>query len=149
MRQSFSRELTLPGDPPATWALVEDVPEVLSWFSIVGNVASGREPGRYGAELRDRMGPFRLKADLEIAVERDPDERRIRASARGQDRQIGSRINVDVVLGVDAAPEGSTVHIEGTYEVTGRPATLGAGSIRKKADTILAEFFETASARLA
>lgn len=37
----------------------------------------------------------------------------------------------------------------GTYEVTGRVATLGAGAIRKKGDRVLEGFFENAERELA
>jgi hypothetical protein len=38
--------------------------------------------------------------------------------------------------------------VSGSYEVTGRPATLGAGAIRKKAGRIIEEFFGSAERAL-
>jgi hypothetical protein len=56
---------------------------------------------------------------------------------------VKSRITVDAeVVLAKALAAGCTVGVDGKYEVTGRVATLGAGSIRKKAGLILDEFFD-------
>lgn len=149
MQQSFSREIALSGTTERAWDLVQDVAGVLRWFSIVEAVREVEPPSRYDATLVDRLGPFKLRAQLQIDVERDADARTIRARASGRDRQIGSRISVDVALSVEPAPDGSLVRVSGDYEVTGRPATLGAASIRKKADGVLDEFAATAARTLA
>ena len=105
-------------------------------------------PDRYRVVLADRLGPFKLRADIEVGVTERVEPRSIRAHGDGEDRQIGSRLIVDVALEVAALPEGSQLDVSGSYEVTGRPAALGAGSIRKKAATILAQFFAAADASL-
>jgi carbon monoxide dehydrogenase subunit G len=104
---------------------------------------------RYTAVLQDKLGPFRLRADLRIEVlERSPG-RSIRARAEGEDRQIGSRLIIEVALALTEDAGASVLMVDGSYEVTGRPATLGAGSIRKKAGKVLAEFFASAERALA
>jgi uncharacterized protein len=141
MRQEFNERVEVASAPGEAWRTVGDIPTVLSWISIVGEVRELEPERRYAAVLVDRLGPFKLRADLDIDVlEREPGVR-VRARADGEDRQIGSRLIVDVELAVRAADGGTEVDVSGAYEVTGRPATLGAGSIRKKASRILDEFF--------
>jgi carbon monoxide dehydrogenase subunit G len=141
MRQEFSELVIVEGTPEAAWAVVGDITTVLSWISIVGE-AQCVEPGRrYRAVLQDRLGPFKLRADLAIDVVADASARRIVARAEGEDRQIGSRLTVDVQLEVADGDGGTAIAVTGAYEVTGRPASLGAGSIRKKASKVLDEFF--------
>ena len=141
MRQEFSELVIVEGTPEAAWAVVGDITTVLSWISIVGE-ADCVEPGRrYGAVLEDRLGPFKLRADLAIDVAAEASARRIVARAEGEDRQIGSRLTVDVELEVGERDGGTAIAVTGAYEVTGRPASLGAGSIRKKASKVLDEFF--------
>ena len=70
------------------------------------------------------------------------------ARAQGEDRQIGSRLIIDVRLELQEQGASSVLDVSGSYEVTGRPAALGASSIRKKASTILAEFFASAEREL-
>jgi carbon monoxide dehydrogenase subunit G len=149
LRQEFHERVRLAGDRDTVWRIVSDIPSVLSWISIVGS-AEEVEPGaRYRALLEDRMGPFRLRADLDIAVDERAEGERIRAHADGEDRQIGSRLIVDVTLALSDDGDGTAVDVSGAYEVTGRPATLGASSIRKKASKVLAEFFGSAERALA
>jgi carbon monoxide dehydrogenase subunit G len=148
MRQDFHEIVRLPSDREAVWRTVSDLPSVLSWISIVGAAEEIEPERRYRALLEDRLGPFKLRADLDIHVEEREHGRLVRAHGDGEDRQIGSRLVVDVTLAL--ADEGATtlVEVSGAYEVTGRPATLGAGAIRKKASRILAEFFASAEAAL-
>jgi carbon monoxide dehydrogenase subunit G len=149
MRQEFSEVVVVHEGPEAAWAAVGDITTVLGWISIVGE-AECVEPGRrYRAVLEDRLGPFKLRADLAIEVVADASARRIVARADGEDRQIGSRLTVDVALEVGGADGGTAIAVTGAYEVTGRPASLGAGSIRKKASKVLGEFFARVGGELA
>jgi carbon monoxide dehydrogenase subunit G len=147
MRQEFHETLTVAQPPEAVWAVVSRIPTVLSWISIVEQVEE-IAPDRYRVVLADRLGPFKLRADLEVGVTERVEPRSIRAHGDGEDRQIGSRLIVDVALELAELAEGTQLDVSGSYEVTGRPAALGAGSIRKKAATILAQFFAAADASL-
>lgn len=150
MRQEFRERVRLAGDREAVWETVGDVPTVLSWISIVGAAEEVEPDSRYRAVLEDRLGPFRLRADLDVHVLTREAGHRISARGDGEDRQIGSRLIVEVELVLEEEPEGGTaVDVHGSYEVTGRPASLGASSIRKKAAKVLAEFFESAERALA
>jgi carbon monoxide dehydrogenase subunit G len=149
VRQEFQETVRLASGREPVWATVSDIPTVLSWISIVGQ-AEEVEPGkRYRALLEDRMGPFKLRADLDIEVGERIAGELIRARGDGEDRQIGSRLIIDVTLALSEDGDGTAVDVRGAYEVTGRPASLGASSIRKKASKVLAEFFGSAERALA
>jgi carbon monoxide dehydrogenase subunit G len=144
MKQDFHETLRLQASPDAVWRTVSDIPTVLSWISIVGSVQEVEPGERYAVVLEDRLGPFKLRADLDVAVGERVEGRSIRAEGDGEDRQAGSRLIVKVVLDLAEREDGTELDVSGTYEVTGRPAALGAGSIRKKAAKILSEFFASA-----
>jgi uncharacterized protein len=148
VRQEFGQRVRLAGGREAVWETVGDVPTVLSWISIVGAAEEIESGKRYRAVLEDRLGPFRLRADLDIEVTEREHARRIRARGEGEDRQISSRLIVEVELVLEEEAGGTVVDVHGSYEVTGRPAALGASSIRKKAAKILAEFFGSAERAL-
>ena len=98
--------------------------------------------------LADKLGPFKLRADLNVVVlEREPG-RAIRARGDGEDRQIGSRLIIEVALALEERDASTRLDVSGSYEVTGRPASLGAGAIKKKAANILTEFFASAERSL-
>lgn len=146
---AFRRELAVASDPGRCWQVLTDVPRLVSWVSIVEDATEIAALAQYRAVLADRIGPFSLRADLAIDVSDVDEPRRIRVRAQGEDRQVGSRIRVDATLRLsETSRNGTTISVDGMYEVTGRVATMGAGMITKKADTILAEFFSNAAAEL-
>jgi carbon monoxide dehydrogenase subunit G len=148
VRQEFQETVRLAAGRDVVWSAVGDIPSVLSWISIVDSVEEIDPDRRYGAVLQDRLGPFKLRADLDITVDERDEGRLVRARAAGEDRQIGSRLVIGVTMALAEEDGGTTVDVSGSYEVTGRPATLGAGSIRKKAGRILEEFFASAERSL-
>jgi carbon monoxide dehydrogenase subunit G len=149
MQQDFHETIQLTARPDAVWAVVSDIPTVLSWISIVEAVEEVEPGERFGVVLADKLGPFKLRADLNVVVgEREPGTS-IRARGDGEDRQIGSRLIIEVALALEEREGSTQLDVSGSYEVTGRPASLGAGAIRKKAANILAEFFASARRSLA
>jgi carbon monoxide dehydrogenase subunit G len=145
--QEFAKTIRLDTNPDAVWDAVLDVHRVASWLSIVREVRDVDPPRQYAALLEDRLGPFAMRADLELTVE-IRDGRRLHVSAAGEDRQVASRIAATIELAVEPDGGGTKLAVTGRYEVTGKVATLGAGAIRKKGDKILQEFFDNASKEL-
>jgi len=144
--QDFAKTIRLDAAPDAVWDAVNDVRRVASWVSIVREVRDVDPPRRYAALLEDRLGPFAMRADLDLTVERDG--RQMRVTASGEDRQVASRISGTIELAVEPDGTGTSLGVTGKYEVTGKVATLGAGAIRKKGDKILQEFFDSAAKEL-
>jgi carbon monoxide dehydrogenase subunit G len=149
VRQEFSRSIEVRAPRQQAWATVVDVRQVAGWISIVGGVEELAPLDRYRAVLEDRIGPFRLRADLEIEVLEVDEGNSLKARASGEDRQVGSRIAVEADLRLLDNATGTQIAVSGAYEVTGRVASLGAGSIRKKGDTVLDEFLAHAQEALA
>lgn len=146
--QDFAREFVVPATPEATWSVVTDVDRLVGWISVLEQAETLEELARYQATLNDRIGMFALRADLDIVVKEKELARRIVAHAQGEDRQIGSEIRVQLELRLEPQDGGTQLAIAGTYEVTGRVATLGSSTIRRKADKILEEFFSNLSEEL-
>ena len=140
-REDFQRELTLAAPPEELWSTITDVPKLVGWISSVEDAKEIEPLQRYSAVLMDRMGMFSLRADLDIRVVDYDEPTHVQATAEGEDRQMGSRITVEVDLRMSSQGDGTTLAVAGTYEVTGRVATLGGSTIRRKADKILEEFF--------
>ena len=146
MLQDFAKTIRLGAGPDVVWDAVNDVRRLASWVSIAREVRDVDPPRRYAALLEDRLGPFAMRADLDITVERDG--RKMRVAASGEDRQVASRISATIELAVEPDGTGTSLAVTGRYEVTGKVATLGAGAIRKKGDKILQEFFDSAAKEL-
>lgn len=146
--ESFERELVVSAPPGRIWETVTDVNRVASWVSVVGAVSEIEHLARYSAVLTDRLGPFALKADLDVEVTELDEGRSISFRAEGEDRQVSSRIQVAASMRIDPTDTGTTVAVSGTYEIGGRVAALGASTVRSKAAKILDEFFSAAEREL-
>lgn len=149
--ETFARELRVPRTPDAVWSVMTDVDRLVSWVSILEEAHTEEELAQYCATLQDRLGMFSLRADLGITVDAYEQPRWLRASAEGEDRQVASRITVGLELELVELDggTGTRLHVSGNYEVTGRVATLGASTIRRKADKVLEEFFSNLAGELA
>jgi carbon monoxide dehydrogenase subunit G len=136
----FTRTVTVPASPEAAWSTVTDVDRVAGWVTVVGSVDEIEPLSRYSAVLADRLGPFKLSADLDVSVIDMEAPRSIAFLADGEDRQVASRIKIEAALTISPLTAGCQIDVTGRYEVTGRVANLGASMIRAKGEKILDEF---------
>ncbi len=141
---TFERAIRVAASPEACWSVLIDVDTVAGWVSVVHAVQEIEHLATYSAVLADRFGMFNLKADLAVKVVGVEEGRRVRFRAEGKDRQVNTHINVEAELRLEPTDDGTVIAVEGRYNVLGTVATMGAGTIKKKADTILEEFFTAA-----
>lgn len=145
---SFSREIALQADRTKVWETITDVPRLVEWVSILHDAEEIERLSSYKALLQDKLGPFKLKAALDIQVPSVDEGREIVVKAAGEDRQVSSRISVQATVVLEETPEGSVLKVDGTYEVAGKVATMGSSMIKNKAEKILNEFFGRLSKEL-
>ena len=156
MREQLDRAFVVEAARDEVWPRLLDVQSVASWLPImhsVTEVSSGRsgiDGSSFQAAFEDRVGPFSLRADLRIEVAEVRELEEVSIRARGEDRQIRSRITIDAAAHLaDAGPDRTRVRLSGAYEITGRVATLGAGVIRSKASKLIDTFCTNATTGLA
>jgi carbon monoxide dehydrogenase subunit G len=147
---TIERTIDVGLDPSVVWTRITDVSEVASWLPIIEEVTERERLALYDAVLHDRVGPFRLRADLTIKVTEAVEPTQISVEAAGEDRQVRSHIGIHATLALGPAPSGggTRLHLLGNYEVTGRVATLGASTIDSKARKLADEFCARAESRL-
>jgi carbon monoxide dehydrogenase subunit G len=148
-RSEFHRELSVSSSPEQTWAALTNVPLLVAWVSAVEDAIEIEPLAKYTAVLMDRLGPFKLRADLDIVLTDVVVGKSLVVKASGEDRQVGSRLSVEVSLSIEPLkPRGNLVSVRGAYEVTGKVAGMGSGSINKKGEKIMDEFFAAAGSAL-
>ncbi len=140
----FSRSLEVQSSPTECWDVITDAQQVADWVSVVSEVVEIEPLETYSAVLEDHFGPFKLHADIKVRVTELVDQRSIRFEGRGQDRTVGTTIGVDARMELEPLGSGTIIRVDGTYQVLGSVATMGGSTIRKKADTIIEEFFAAA-----
>ncbi|MYB03551.1 MAG: hypothetical protein F4011_07700 [Acidimicrobiaceae bacterium] len=156
MREAVDREFVVEAARDEVWPRLLDVQAVASWLPIMHSVnevssgVTGIDGSSFRAAFEDKVGPFTLRADLHIEVAGVRASEEVAIRARGEDRQIRSRIMIDAAARLsDAGPGQTRVRLSGSYEITGRVATLGAGVIRSKATKLIDTFCTNAATGLA
>jgi len=86
---NFSRELTVTASPEQTWTVLTDVDRLAGWVGIVQDVVELSRLDKYSAVLMDRVGPFKLRANLQINVNEVRDGEEVEVEAAGRDRRLG------------------------------------------------------------
>ncbi len=157
MRESIERQFVVPSQRLQVWLQLMNVETVVSWLPLLRSVQQSspatRGTGIAGASFvgvfEDRVGPFVMRADLRIDVASVAELEEVSIRARGEDRRMRSRIKIDAVAQLsDVGPDQTRVRLSGTFEITGRVATLGAGVIRSKATKVINEFCTNAQSAL-
>ncbi|MGK0331642.1 MAG: carbon monoxide dehydrogenase subunit G [Minisyncoccia bacterium] len=139
--QTLERELIVNAVPEEVWGNLTDVARAAAWLPFLHTISEREQLALYDAVLEDKVGRFALRADLLITVVDLKEFHFIVVKASGEDRQVRSRITIDAAIHLHDKGDGTTrARIIGTYEVTGKVATLGAGLIRSKARKMVDEF---------
>jgi uncharacterized protein len=143
--ERFTRTLDVRTSADQVWAMLTDVKELATWVGIIHSATELERLKSYTAILEDRVGPFQLRADLAISVTVLDEGSALHVEASGQDRTVNSKISILGDLRIAELPSGgSRLTVDGSYQVTGRVATMGAGIMRRKGDLAVDQFFSSA-----
>jgi uncharacterized protein len=144
----FEESISVQSPPTACWDLLLDVARVASWVTVVESVTERESLKSYDVILKDKFGPFRLLADMAVEVTDVNDGTSISLKGSGKDRQISTTLIVDATLVLRPEGEGTTLTVKGSYGVFGSVASMGAGTVKKKASAIVDQFFSAARTEL-
>lgn len=137
----FAVEMTLPSPPARVWDVLTDFRRAAACVPGCEEIEEVGRLQRYRAVMRQRVGPFRLEAPVEIVVEEARAPSVVRARASGRDRLTGTSVSAGVVITLAAAAGGgSALSLALDVQVTGRLATLGYPVIRQRTRDLVDEF---------
>ena len=145
---TFTQACVIPVERERLWDFLMDVPRV-------GRCVPGAEAieavdgSAYKGGLRVHIGPIRLSLEGTITMEeRDQTAWRARMRAEANDRRLGGGIRARLSLTLAPAERGTRVQIDTDLTVLGKIGEFGQPVIKKKADTLLAEFARNLHAAL-
>ncbi len=131
-----------------TWRAIKDP-------QVVGSCLPGCEeieavsPKLYRARIGVKLGPISAKFAAEVEVLEEKPPVRVVSVTRGEEGGRASHIRSENVLTLEPADDGGTrVSYEADMTVTGRLAKFGFGVMKKKAQSLAAEFAGNLEARL-
>ncbi len=137
----FAVQMALPSPPARVWEVLTDFRRAAACVPGCEDVEELSPLERYRAVMRQRVGPFRLEAPVEIVVEDVRPPSAVRARATGRDRITATAINAGLVITLAPAAGGGTeLSLAMDVQVSGRLASLGFPVIRQRTRDIVDEF---------
>ena len=146
---TFTQECVIPVDRERLWEFLMEVPKVSGCAPGVERIEAADGAG-YTGTLRVQIGPIRLALQGKLTIEeQDRSAWRARMRAEANDRRVGGGIRARMSLTLATGEGGTRLSIENDLAVLGKIGEFGQPIIKKKADTLLAEFARNLRAALA
>lgn len=148
MRGSFERSAQTEASATDAWTALHDVAQLASYSSHLGPVTTVEPDRLWKVSLQDRIGPLKLSAPMDVEVVEETAMVAISIRASGQDRGPGTRLAVQASVRLEETDGDTKLTLEGTYDLRGRAATLGAAVARRQAEKMIDEFWANLAADL-
>jgi carbon monoxide dehydrogenase subunit G len=140
----------VPAAPHVVWRLLSD-PRAVAECVPGATLGDEREDGSFDGTLVVKFGPARVTFRAGVALELDAAAMAGHVTAKGKDKQGGTRVHAEMNFRVakrDDAP-GSVILIESQVEVFGRLASVVEGGAKFVVKRMTGEFSERLAARCA
>ncbi|OXM44863.1 SRPBCC family protein [Amycolatopsis alba] len=135
----LENELSVPADPGAVFALINDVERVAG--CLPGATLDGKEDDAYLGRVKVKVGPITAAyAGTVRFTEVTAAERRLRLLARGADSHGNGDAEAEVTLTVREAPGGATIELRTDLSIRGKLAQFGKGAIGAVSTRLLDQF---------
>lgn len=139
--------LKLAAPPEQCWAFLRNTQQFAALIPGVESVtpapANEKSTERYSAQILEKVGPFRLRIKIEVAVVEAQVPSRLRAELSGCDSGGGNRVSGTLLAELKPVDSSSTLlTFDSSVEVLGKLASLGAVPIRRRAKELFANFAE-------
>jgi carbon monoxide dehydrogenase subunit G len=145
----FDEELRVPVSVPEAWDFLwqtERVAACLPGCTGVQEVEAGKT---YRAQFEDRIGPYKVRFEMDVIVEDAKPQEWIRVRATGRDKALGaSQTAVMQVALREVGPRDTLLDVDADVEVLGKVAALGQFAIKRKAKDIVNQFARNLQAEL-
>ena len=139
----------IPVERERLWDFMMEVPKVARCVPGVDTVEAV-DAGAYRGSLKVQVGPIRLALEGIITVEeRDRNAWKARMRAEANDRRLGGGIRARLGLTLAPGEGGTRLTIDTDLAILGKIGEFGQPIIKRKADTLLAEFARNLRSALA
>jgi carbon monoxide dehydrogenase subunit G len=145
---NFEQRATIPAPREKLWDFLLNVPEVATCVPGVESVTPD-EDGRYTGRMKVRVGPISLTLQGVMSIV-EQDKENWRAALRGEasDRRVGGGLNATAHMTlVELGPSETEMQINADARLLGRLGEFGQPVIKKKADSMMAEFTQNVAKR--
>lgn len=133
---------------PAVWAAIRD-PGVMARCIPGCEMAEQIDDSSYRAVVGVKFGPISARFNLVVEIEEEIAPESVRSRTRGEEGTRASVLSSDNLLTLSEPEPGRTEVVwSADVNLSGRLGKYGLGLMRKKAESLSAEFVRAFSARL-
>jgi carbon monoxide dehydrogenase subunit G len=144
----FEEEFTVNASTAAVWDFLLDPQRVAPCLPGCERLEV-EDATTYRIRLTVKVGILSTTQDLRVTITEAERPRRLVSLGRGEDRKLGSQVEVRNTLDLDAAPDGATrVRYRTEARVLGRLGSIGDAVMKVKARQLAAEFAANVRAAL-
>ena len=145
---TFEEEFVVNAQQERVWAFLLDPAQVSPCMPGCENVEM-EDDVTYSVRMTVKVGFLRTTQKLRMTLTEIDPPRRLVAVGRGEDRRLGSNIEVQGVLELQASPEGATlVRYQSKFQVLGRLSTVGDAVMKKTAKHLTERFVSNVRAAI-
>ncbi|MCZ6614842.1 MAG: SRPBCC domain-containing protein [Chloroflexi bacterium] len=145
----FEERIEVQTGKAEVWKFLWDVERVARCMPGCQEVREVSPGQRYEVVIEERMGPFKIRFDMEVEVLERKEEELVRLRAEGSDRKLGTNSRGELEVRLEGLDSGATaLDITADIQVTGKIASLGQVAIKRKAQSVVQKFAETLAAEL-
>lgn len=146
----INERVVVPSSPQVVWDLLSD-PHAVADCVPGAALGDEHEDGSYDSTLIVKFGPTKVTFRAKVELEFDRAAMTGRVTAKGKDKQGGTRVSATMAFRVDeqADPPGSAIPIDAQVEIFGRLASLVEGGAKFVVKQMTAEFSKRLAARCA
>ena len=131
------------------WKFLWDVERVARCMPGCQEMREVSPEQQYQVVIEERMGPFKIRFEMEMEVLERKEEKLVRLRAEGSDRKLGTNSRGELEVRLEGLDSGATaLDIAADIQVTGKIASLGQVAIKRKAQGVVQRFAETLAAEL-
>lgn len=136
----LTNEIPVDASPEAVFALLNDVERIVT--CLPGAVLEGSEPDNtYLGRVKVKVGPISAGYSGKVHfVDIDHEKRQMKMHARGADTNGSGDAEAEVLLSVEAAPNGAVLRMHTDLLIRGKIAQFGKGAIVTVSNKILKQF---------
>jgi uncharacterized protein len=148
---NVTENLELAANQEDVWRLLRNTERLAALVPGVQSVQRLQSPEReaYHIHLMERVGPFKVKMQIEAGITEAIDSTLLGATVRGGDPEKKSRATGAVRVELSPSAAGTSMNFVVNMEILGKLATLGAPVMKRRVNELFSEFGRRVTAEFA
>ncbi len=144
----FEKNIEIQKSRGDVWKFLWDVDRFITCIPGCKEASTVEPRKSYKAKIIEKVGPFRVEFPMQIDVLQSEELSYIKAQASGSDNRVGSRMKVELEVGLKDAEDKTLLSLAASVDILGKLAALGHSIIKRKADQVMEEFAQALKKRL-